>query len=222
MSLATLEKSELLKDFVDQILSNYRLRVDKVAQLMNEVLSLLVEYHSEQERMMEELKSFMCHIKSLRKTDFDVIVGELRLKQQNKEKELHELIVTFIRREHEMIDVIKTSISDRKLTVEAFQKLKSELLISQGEREKEIGRVLRGFHLEVQEVSQYLRKLLKRGERLQVRDLRDFVSTVYLQIEERDMLWGSVWDEFWVLREKINQEWEVVTERGGSEIVNVP
>ncbi|GEM_PF-3192814 len=216
MSLETLEKSDILKNFLDQILSNYRLRVDKVAQLMNEVLSLLVEYHSEQERMMEELKILMCRMRSLRKTDFDGIVGELRLKQQNKEKELHDLIVTFIWREHEMIDMIKRSIEDREFTVKTFQKMKGELLTSQGEREKEIGRVLRGFHLEVQEVSQYLVKLLKRGERVRIRDLRDFVSTVYIQIEERDTRWGSVWDEFWVLREKINQEWEVVTERGGS------
>ncbi|MDQ7824557.1 MAG: hypothetical protein RDV48_17280 [Candidatus Eremiobacteraeota bacterium] len=46
MVLETRTRNDAFSDFLEQILSSYRLRVENVAQLMKEVLSLLVEYIS--------------------------------------------------------------------------------------------------------------------------------------------------------------------------------
>lgn len=210
MTVELADKRKTLQEFLENILDSYRLRIDNVAPFMKQVLVLLVGFHQEQDKMIEELKLLLSRTRSLRKKDFELIVKDLRQKQNHKEKDMERVLLSFLKQEEEMVEYLKTILKQKNFKADCFQKIKQEILEKQAQREREVGMALRNFHLEVQEINQGLKKLLERGENIKIRDLKEFVGSIYIQQEEREARWGKTWDEFWVIREKINCQWQKV------------
>ncbi|MBI2252784.1 MAG: hypothetical protein HYU63_08625 [Armatimonadetes bacterium] len=206
-----IKKNEITEDFAKKILEIYKVRVDKISLFMKEIFALLINFYQKEEKILEHLKILLSQTRNLRKKDFEEIIKDFWQRQNQKEKELEASLYSFIRSENEAVEYLKAVLNEKNFEDFDFQKFKREVFERQNQKEKELGKALRQFHLEIEEIYCGLRKLLEKGREIKIKDLKEFLNYINLQQKERDIQLGRIWDELWILREKINKEWQKVT-----------
>lgn len=210
-----IEKNEITEGFAKKILEIYKVRVDKISLFMKEIFALLINFYQEEEKILEKLKILLSQTRNLRKKDFEEIIKDFWQRQNQKEKELEASLHSFIYSENKAVEYLKAVLNEKNFKIFDFQKFKEEVFENQNQKEKELGKALREFHLEIEEISCGLKKLLAKGMEIKIKDLKEFVNYINLQQRERDIQLGRIWDEFWILREKINEEWQKVIFKEG-------
>ena len=162
---------------VQQVFERYRTAVDTVAGYMSRAVALLEDLYAEQDAMIEQLKGTLSKSKSLRRSDFDAIFGNVLAKRRRTRGMLSTLVDGYRANREALIQEIEDLCSsDAPQSAQVWPALKKRLLDGHDAGEQEVVGVLRQVHMEREELSTALSDLLSRGERLKISDLKTVVQ----------------------------------------------
>ena len=206
-----MDKVEEKKDLIGEIIDSYEMRTKTIGTLMRQTIRLLKDYQRQQEEMAQELRDGLAKTEFLRKKDFDNIMEAIWRKRSEREKKAHQVLESFLREEKEMIDDLRESVDSGKLVkIEDFMVLKERILNRQREREKKVSQILKSFHLEQEELSTALRRLLLKGERVKIRDLKDVIRGLRAHRIHKQSSIGRVLEELEVVDSEVDAAWQKV------------
>jgi len=206
-----METAEETKNLIRGIIDSYEMRVKTVGTLMRQTIKLLKNFQRQQEEMAEELKNVLAKTEFLRKKDFDKMVEEIWRKRGERKKNVHKTLESFLREEREMIDELRKLLDPGEpMRIADFMVLKERILNRQREREKKVSQTLKSFHLEQEELSTALRRLLLKGERVKIRDLKDVIRGLRAHRIHKESSIGRVLEELEVVDSEVDTAWQRV------------
>lgn len=204
-----MEMAEEMQVLAQAIIDSYEMRVKIVSVLMRQTNKLLKDFHLEQAEMANELRDRLAQRECLRKKDFDVMMEGIRVQQREREREVDEMLENFRREEEEMIAGLREIlVSAERTRLEDFQIIKDNILTRQKEREREVGKMLRNFHLEQEELRQGLRRLLEKGESVRIKDFKAMIKGIQVRQKERESEFDKMLEVFRQVCEEVDVEWQ--------------
>lgn len=164
-----------IAQLTEDILASYEARVQVVRNIIQDTAGLLDDFKRRREEMAEDLRDNLAKSEHLRKKDFD--------------------------------------------------RMMSDILVAQNERENNVRKMLSDFKKEEDAMLVSLKDLLKKGRSIRLKDLKRFMvdiredrhrreketsETVSQELEKMQSEIGKMLDEFKSERERMSQEWNVL------------
>jgi len=200
------------KDVIKAIIDSYETRVETVSALMRQTIQVLKNFQLQQEEMAEELKSILANNEFLRKKDFDRMMEKTWKKREEREKEVHKTLEIFIGEEKGMIDELRRFLnSGELLKLDDFMVLKERILNRQREREKRVSEILKSFHLEQEELSTALRRLLLKGEGVRIKHVKSMLKGLQAHRIYKESSIRKALEELEIVDKEVDTAWQKVT-----------
>jgi len=206
-----MESLEETKGPIRGIIDSYEMRVKTVSALMSQTIKVLKNSQQQQEKMAEELRNILAKTEYLRKKDFDGIMEEMWGQRRKREKEIHHTLEIFMIEEKEMIDELRKLVNSEELVrIEDFIVLKERILNHQRERERKVSKALKSFHLEQEELSAALKKLLIKGERVRIKHFKNMVKGLQAHRTHKESSIGRTLEELEMVDREVDTAWQRV------------
>jgi len=189
-----------MKNVVENIISSYETRIqgigsvfDTTHQLIEGFQDSFLDTKQERENLKAELRENLAKSESLRKKDFDNMMQTILSAQEKKEKEVRDLLKSYLNGQREMAHTLRDNLAEIKgaLTrsevarVKEFQGIIKEILAKQDERKDEVASKLEDFQKAQQEMAKRLKELLAKGRELRIKDLKLMMKEFSAQHKER-------------------------------------
>ena len=235
------QPSRLMED----ILSSYEDRIAGVQSIFDTTHELIegfqdsfLDTKQEREKLKAEVRENLAKSESLRKKDFDNMMQGILSAQEQKEKEVRDLLKNYLNEQRAMAHTLRDNLAEIKgaltkgeaVRVKEFQAIIKEILARQDERKDEVASGLKDFQKAQQEMAKRLKELLAKGSELRIKDLKSMLKEFQSQHKERiacqeerrgevkNLLGG-----FMKERAAANKNWQVVQRkmaqrRGGSRL----
>jgi len=202
---------EETKGPIKGIINSYEMRVKAVSALMSQTIQVLKTSQRQQEKMTQELRNILAKTECLRKRDFDKMMEEMWGQRRKREKEIHRMLEIFLIEEKEMVDELRKLVnSEEVVEVKDFMVLKERILGHQREREREVSKTLKSFHLEQEELSTALKKLLLKGGRVRIKQFKNMVRGLQAHRTHKESGLGKALDELEMVDREVNTAWHRV------------
>ena len=202
-----------IKPIVNNILDSYETRVEVVGKVMKETTALLKRLSREQAEMALKLRETLAKKESLRKRDFDYVLEDIVLRNLDKEKKVNEVLENFQKEEEDLVARLRNVLTGReKIKLSDFRLLSKETLDRLDRREKEVSGVLKGFHIEQEELAAGLRRLVEKGDQVRTKDFRAMTESLRLRQLGRESGIGKLLGEFGKVEEEVKLRWKKVLE----------
>jgi len=197
---------------IREILDSYEKRVGSVGALMRQAVEVVKNSQRQQEEIAGELRNILAKTESLRKKDFDRMMEEMWGQRRKREKEIRDTLESFLREEKEMIDELRRKLigPDRAMKMDGFAVLKERILNRQRGREKKANAILKSFHQEQDELSSALRRLLSKGERVKIKDLKDIIRELRAHWIYKESSIGKAFEELEMVDREVDTTWQKV------------
>lgn len=173
--------------FINQILSSYEARIREVKSLREYTLQLMDVTTRERGDVYTRLQEALAKGISLRKKDFDNMVSGIRKGEEEKARELIDL-VDILQMEEESMHMRLSELSGMEEIADADSIkviIDNYVKSGNGERESEINKVIGDFRKEMQKINEALKKLLSCGISLRVEDLKKTVKNISMSLNGR-------------------------------------
>lgn len=195
MLLAT-EKENVL----DSIISSYEARIqsieaffDTTGQIFQDFQDSLLDTRAEREKINSQLRENLAQNESLRKKDFDRMMGIISSYLDESEQEVRGLSQKYLREQRKLVKQLREGLRNFKdaLTegrtekVKELQILIKEILTRQDESKIEVTSKLKEFQQGQQQTSKMLKELLSKGEELRIRHFKATLAEFKRQRKER-------------------------------------
>lgn len=195
MLLAT-EKENVL----DSIISSYEARIqsieaffDTTGQFFQDFQDSLLDTRAEREKINSQLRENLAQNESLRKKDFDRMMGIISSYLDESEQEVRGLSQKYLREQRKLVKQLREGLRNFKdaLTegrtekVKELQILIKEILTRQDESKIEVTSKLKEFQQGQQQTSKMLKELLSKGEELRIRHFKATLAEFKRQRKER-------------------------------------
>jgi hypothetical protein len=189
-----------MKNTIDHIVSSYEDRIQNIGNLFSTTHVILlgfqdsfVDTKQERERLNLELRENLAKCRSLRRKDFDSMMQGIILTQNNREKEVRNLLSNYLNEQKEMAHNLRENLKKFRDYIERgeakrikeFQIMIKGILIKQEERRGQVTSELKEFRKEQKFLSSKLRELLKKGRDLRIKDLKAMVKDFRVISKER-------------------------------------
>jgi len=183
--------AEDIKNIVENILYSYESRLESVETILDTTHQLLknfqgsfLDMRKEREKINAELRENLAKNESLRKKDFDDMMQGILLTQDEREKEVRNLLNSYINDQKEMAQALRNNLGKFKDSlvkgeaerVEKFKALIKEILAKQEKRKKEVISILKEFHKEQEVLASKFKELLSKGRELRTKDLKSMLK----------------------------------------------
>ncbi len=202
---------EDLKALANSIIDSYEMRVRTVNGLMDQAYQFLKGFQMELEDMIVRLRDNLARAESLRKKDFDRMIGDVIERRHQTEKETREGLQIFQEEEGEMIGRLrKIVLGGSGSTLGDMAAIKEDISRRQKEREKNIITAMKRLQIEQEDLRIALRSLLEKGEGVKVKDFRVMIKSLRVQQGDRDADLTKMLDEFDVVRTRVQGQWQSV------------
>jgi len=199
------------KTVIGEIIDSYQGRVEAISALTNQTIQILEDSRGQQDEMTEELRDILAKTESLRKRDFDKMMEEIQGKRGQKEKEIRQALESFVREEKNMIKELRGSLEREENTrIDDFMVWKERILNRQQEREAKLTQMLRSFHLEQEELSAGLKKLLLKEPPVRIKHFKDMIEGLRAHRRYKESSIGSVLNELAGVDRQVNTVWQRV------------
>jgi len=207
---------EDLRELANSIIDAYEMRVSTVSTLMNQAYHFIKDFQVELEDMIVQLRDNLAKAESLRKKDFDHMITDIIERRREKEEEAKQSLKLFQEQEEEMISRLRKIILDGKgSSLEDIKAIKDDISGRQKEREKNIIKALKCFQIEQEGLKTALKNLLSKGEGLKFKDFKIMLKSLKTQQSDRDAELINMLDEFDVVRDKVQTQWQTVARVSG-------
>ena len=139
------------------IVASYEARLKVVQATVEDTKRLLEEFREKRERMGQELKEALAKHESLRKKDFDEMMGDILIAQSEREKNVEKMLADFRDQEMVVVNNLREMLKKgKKLRLKDFKKTLAKIREEQEIREKEtptrVGEELIRMQSEVREM----------------------------------------------------------------------
>jgi len=210
-----------MKDFVENFVSSYETRLQSIGAIFDTTYQLLegfqesfLDVKQEREKVSVELREKLAKNKSLRRKDFDNMMQGLLLTQDEREKEVRNLLRSYLNEQKEMAQVLRERLEKFKDTlvrgevqrVKDFQGMFKEILAKQEKRKEEVTSKLKEFQKEQQEMAKRLKEILAKGKELRIRDFKSMLKEFKAQYKGRIARQEERREEVGNLLSKFNKE----------------
>lgn len=192
--------AEGMQNIVKDIVSSYETRIkyiesilDTTHQLLEGFQDSLLDTRKEREKLNAELRENLAKNESLRRKDFDNMMKDIFLTQDEREKKTRDLLSSYLNEQKEMTHTLKDNLV--KVTdglakgeagrVKEFQEMMKEILAKQDERKEEVTFKLKEFQKAQQEMTKKLEELLAKGRELRIKDIKLMLKEFKVQHKER-------------------------------------
>jgi hypothetical protein len=198
--MTTMLQAEDMRNIVDHIVSSYETRVQNIGALFDTTHQILqgfqdslLDTKQEREELNAELRENLARNHSLRKKDFDQMMGGMISGQNEREKEVKELLNTYLHEQSAMtrdlkenLGTFRDSLSEgESQRVKEVQEMIKDILAKQTERKDEVISRLKEFKNEQKLLASHLHELLAKGRDLRIRDMKRMLDGFRNRYEER-------------------------------------
>jgi len=167
--------------------------LDTTHQMLECFQDSLLDTKQEQEKINAELRESLAKNESLRRKDFDSMTEGILSTQDEREKEVRNLLKNYLNEQKEMARALRENLGKFKDSLAAgecqrvkeCQEMIKEILAKQDERKDEVTSRLKEFQKEQQEMAKTLKELLAKGRELRIRDLRSMFKEFKARHQER-------------------------------------
>ncbi len=189
-----------MNKIVNNILSSYEARIksigsifDTTHQILQGFQEALLDTRQEREKIRVELRESLTKNGSLRRKDFDNMMQSILLTQEEREKEVGNLLNQYFNEQREMAQALRgnlESVKDSLVKREAqrlkgFQEMTKEILAKQDKRKEEVTSKLKEFQKEQNVLAVRLKELLAKGKEIRIRDFKSMLKEFKAQHKER-------------------------------------
>ena len=125
---------EIAKDIV----ASYEARINVVRAIVEDTRKLLEDFRNKREKMSQELREALAQHESLRKKDFDKMMGDIMLLQSEREENVKNMLADFENQETQVLGGLKVMLQrGEKLRLKDFKKTLAKIKGEQEARQKE-------------------------------------------------------------------------------------
>jgi len=198
------------EDILEDMISSYEIRIQRVEvffetahQVVTALEDSILDARQKREKINDELRDTLAQNESLRKKDFDSMIGVIWSHQKQQEQELRNLSKCYFSAQTKLIQELRQSL--RSFTdalvkgesggTEEFQAPIEKILAKQEKKRKEVISKLEEFQEERQQTARMLKNLLAKGKNLRIRDLKLMLAEFKRQHKERAVCKEERWQE---------------------------
>jgi len=178
--------TEDMRKVAQDIVSSYQSRISTVATIVDNTHQILEDFKTKRNEISSQLKETLAREESLRKKDFDNIMKDIFVHQDEREKQVKDLLRTFFEEQKEIAEIIKKNLTEgEKVRINDFKKVLEDIQVRQKARENEATTTLKEFQKEHKEMAESLRSLLNKGEAIRIKDFKEMVKNIRSRQLER-------------------------------------
>ena len=204
--------TEDMKRVAEELVSSYQSRIPTVATIIDNTHQLLEDFKTNRNEMSNQLKETLAKEESLRKKDFDNMMRDILSHQDEREKQVKELLKTFFEEQKEIAEIIKKSLAEgEKIRIDDFKKSLKDIQARQKARENEVSTRLKEFQEEYKEMAESLRSLLNKGEAIRIKEFKEVMKNIRLRQIERAKEVRARLDEFRIEQQDMASQWHKFT-----------
>lgn len=206
MKTVSLTLTEEMKNIAENIIlsyDTYETKVQNIGAIFDATFQFLegFDIKGEQEKISVELRENLAKNESLRKKDFDNIMGQILSTQNERENQVKNSLKSYLHEQKKVSSTFKENLSEIKdalregeiQRLKDFHSLIQKILAQQNERKTEVVSKLKEFQRERDEMAKKLKELLAKGRELRIRDLKSMLNEFKRQRKERKYLkYGEV------------------------------
>jgi len=189
-----------MEHIVNNIFSSYEARIQSIGEIFNTTHQLLkgfqesfLDTKQEREKINAALRENLAKNGSLRRKDFDNMMQGILSTQDEREKEVRDLLNSYLNEQREMAQALRERLERFKdslargeaLRLKEFQSLIKEILAKQDERKDKVTSGLKEFQKEQEVLAKRLKGLLAKGRELRIRDFKSMLKEFEAQHKER-------------------------------------
>lgn len=127
-----------LGDWARAIVVSYDARVKVVGEIIEDTHKMMNDFKGKREDMSKELKEHLAKSESLRKKDFDGMMADVVLKQNEREEQVRKMLVDFRKEEEIVAEKLRNLLQKGEgIRISDFKKMMTEIKREQDKRVKE-------------------------------------------------------------------------------------
>lgn len=187
-------------DILNHILFFYETRIQNIGSVLDTTYQMLqgfqdivINTKKEREKISKELRESLAKKESLRRKDFDTMMQGILLFQNEREKEVKNLLDLYLYEQGDMAHALRENLkkfkdslaNDEAQRLKEFQGMIKELLSQQIKRKEEVTTRLKEFQNEQRDLAWKLKVLAAKGKELRIRDLKLMLKEFQAQHKER-------------------------------------
>ncbi|UZJ41187.1 hypothetical protein OO006_12690 [Prosthecochloris sp. SCSIO W1101] len=175
---------------VDEVLSVYEESVGTVEQIIAapcrfiELGEEISTTRKEREQIVITLKSLLASNDSLRKKDFDYMMSRILEAQEKREAEVRSMLRSYFDEQRETASALRGELrvfrdnlgGKNDELIGQFRRFIEELFQEREQRKRDVEEKLNEYNESQQHIADALRKLLKKGREIRVRDLKNLLA----------------------------------------------
>jgi len=179
-------KIEDMSKLTEEIISSYESRIFTVGSIVDDTHQVIDDLRAKRNIMSSKLKETLAQEGSLRKKDFDNMMKDLFSIQEEREKEVRDLLKTYLEEQKETAKTIRENfkknetarIAGEKIRGNDFRKMLEDIRTKQTSRESEVCEMLKEFRKEHKETSESFRNPLSKEKGVRVKDVKMMLKNV--------------------------------------------
>jgi len=145
--------------------SSYESRILAAGRILDMIHDSLGNLRSIRDEMNNEIKEALAATESLRRKDFNSMMGEMFAGQDERERQIRILFQTYMEKQKEAVALVKGMFSERdSMRTGEFRKTILRIQLAHKEIEDEICKLLKDFQSEQDDVVKSIRSLFNKPE----------------------------------------------------------
>ncbi|MBI1747693.1 MAG: hypothetical protein HYR55_14065 [Acidobacteria bacterium] len=184
-----------MKMLAQELIAGYEARLSAVEVIMTDTHDMLDEFKSQRGAISQELRAALAKTESLRKKDFDRMIREILLYQEEREWEIKKTLREYIAGQKKMTLALKDGLTaSGYLEVEDLILVLKNIQDRQQEQEEDVRRRLKEFQKEQEAMVAHIRELLAKGPRLRIKEFKTMVKMRHWRRKENAGRVGTLTD----------------------------
>ncbi len=132
------EETRNLEDLARDIVVSYDARVKVVGEIIEDTHRTMNDFRGKREDMSKELREVLAKSESLRRKDFDRMMADIVLKQNEREEQVKKMLADFRREEEMVAEKLRNLLKKGEgIRIKDFKEMMVEIKIEQDRRVKE-------------------------------------------------------------------------------------
>jgi len=189
-----------LNKVVEDIVTSYEAKIENINSffetthlILSEFQDPLLDTKQERDQINGQLQDLLAKNEHLRRTDFNRMMQGILIIQVEKEKEIRNLLNSYLTEQKQMVNLLKDNlvkikaalVNGQGVEVKESKELINQILAQQDKRKLEVSLKLKEFQKEQKEMTQRLLELLAKGKELRIKDLKSMLKEFDARHKER-------------------------------------
>ncbi|MFH1691773.1 MAG: hypothetical protein ABIC68_04305 [Candidatus Omnitrophota bacterium] len=185
---------------VENVVSSYEAKIDNINSffettrlIVSEFQDPLFDTKQERDQINGRLQDLLARNEHLRRTDFNRMMQGILASQVEKEKEIRNLVNSFLNEQKETVILLRDNFIKIKealakgegVKIKESQRAMVDILAQQDKRRLEVSLKLKEFQKEQKEMILRLQELLTKGKELRIKDLKLMLEEFNAQHKKR-------------------------------------